>query len=51
MAAKKKSKKDIEKEQLEAGWVEGYEVAWIKQNPDHPDYKKVKKAAEKAKIW
>lgn len=50
--AKKKSKKPTKKELKEAGFVEGYDVKWMKEIGDkHPDYEKVKKAAKKAKIW
>lgn len=48
MARKKKA---VKKDLLKAGFVEGYDVSWIKRNPEHPDYDKVKKAAKKAKIW
>lgn len=51
MAKKKKAKKLTEKQAAKLGWVDGYDVRWMKDNPDHPEYENVKKKAKKYKIW
>jgi hypothetical protein len=31
----------VEKEEKVTGFYKGYEIRWLRQNPQHPDYKLV----------
>lgn len=43
MAAKKSKKDKAELEALKAGIFKGYDIRWLKNQPDHPDFGLVEK--------
>lgn len=45
----KKRKELSEKELLELGIYKGYDIRWLRQEPDHPDYHVVAEYDKKAK--
>lgn len=51
MKKKEVKKKVSEADKRKDGWLLGYDVRWMKSEPSHPDYEKVKKEAKKYKMW
>jgi len=42
MAKTPKVSQPTDKDRLEAGFYKGYDIKWLRENPDHADYELVK---------